>query len=153
DGSKLYIDGKQVVDNDGTHPPVRQSGTVKLTKGIHKVHVTFFQAGGGAELDVFIHGPGLSEREFAALVAPTEADLLKKPAVKPQDEDSFEVESALVAEGRKLFGSLGCASCHQLKVAGKRIPSTHTAPAFANLQADRGCLAEKPTASSAHYGL
>jgi len=56
DGSKLYVDGKLVVDNDGTHPPKAVSAGVKLTKGVHKVTVDFFQAGGGAELDVFIEG-------------------------------------------------------------------------------------------------
>ena len=58
DGSKLYVDGRQVVDNDGIHPPKSVTGGVQLTKGIHKVVVAFFQAGGGAELERPGAGPG-----------------------------------------------------------------------------------------------
>ena len=42
DGSKLYIDGVQVVDNDGLHGIVEQSGTLTLTAGMHAIEVTFF---------------------------------------------------------------------------------------------------------------
>jgi len=53
DGSKLYIDGKQIVDNDGLHGPVQQSGKVKLDTGMHKIRVDYFQAGGSKVLAVF----------------------------------------------------------------------------------------------------
>jgi mono/diheme cytochrome c family protein len=151
DGSKLYVGDKQVVDNDGIHPPTTRSGRVKLTKGVHKVVVGFFQGGGGAELEVLIEGPGLSRRPLGEMVAPTEADLAKKPVVKKKD--GFEIDPALVPEGRKLFASLGCANCHQLAEGGKPVASTKTAPAFDKLTADKGCLAEKPPAGSADYAL
>src|SRR5262249_35907474 len=50
DGSRLWIDGKLAVNNDGVHPPQEIRGSIKLTKGVHKATVGFFQAGGGAEL-------------------------------------------------------------------------------------------------------
>jgi len=53
DGSKLYIDDKQVVDNDGLHGPVQQNGRVKLDVGMHKIKVDYFQAGGSKVLMVF----------------------------------------------------------------------------------------------------
>jgi hypothetical protein len=43
DGSKLFIDGAQVIDNDGAHLPRAKSGAVKLAGGIHKIRVTYFQ--------------------------------------------------------------------------------------------------------------
>ncbi len=153
DGSKLYIGDQLVVDNDGIHAPITKSGSAKLTKGINKVVVPFFQGGGGAELEVLIEGPGLNRRPLGEMVAPTEADLKKKPAVKPTKGVTFEVNPALVPEGRKLFASLGCASCHQLAENGKPIVSTKAAPAFDKLTADKGCLAEKPTVGSADYAL
>ena len=43
DGSRLYIDGKVVIDNDGVHPPKAVDGTVQLTPGAHAIVVEYFQ--------------------------------------------------------------------------------------------------------------
>jgi hypothetical protein len=43
DGSKLWIDGKEVIDNNGLHVPETVEGKVKLTKGVHTMHVAYFQ--------------------------------------------------------------------------------------------------------------
>jgi hypothetical protein len=43
DGSKLYIDGELVIDNDGLHPPLAKFAQTTLTGGIHEMRVTYFQ--------------------------------------------------------------------------------------------------------------
>ena len=43
DGSKLFIDGQLVVDNDGIHAPRLEGGSVKLTAGMHPVEIHYFQ--------------------------------------------------------------------------------------------------------------
>jgi hypothetical protein len=43
DGSRLYIDGKKVIDNDGLHMSISAEGTVKLKGGIHEIRVSYFQ--------------------------------------------------------------------------------------------------------------
>jgi hypothetical protein len=43
DGSKLYINGKTVIDNDGYHPVQEEFGSIKLSKGIHAIRVSYFQ--------------------------------------------------------------------------------------------------------------
>ena len=43
DGSRLYIDGHQVIDNDGQHPPKGIAGTCKLRHGEHTIRVSYFQ--------------------------------------------------------------------------------------------------------------
>lgn len=43
DGSKLYIDGHMVINNDGVHGPAIEYGSVKLTGGIHRIRVSYFQ--------------------------------------------------------------------------------------------------------------
>ncbi len=43
DGSKLIIDGKTVIDNDGIHPPVEKTGSIYLTRGLHTIEVQYFQ--------------------------------------------------------------------------------------------------------------
>ncbi|MBX6379658.1 MAG: fibronectin type III domain-containing protein [Thermoflavifilum aggregans] len=62
DGSKLYIDtpyrynATALVNNDGLHGMTYKSGTVNLTAGRHLITITYFQAGGGAGMQV-LWGP------------------------------------------------------------------------------------------------
>ena len=43
DGSKLYIDGKTVVDNDGNHGEKEVTGgAVKLSEGKHEIRIDYF---------------------------------------------------------------------------------------------------------------
>ncbi len=63
DGSKLFIDGKPVVDNDGSHGVVPANGTVTLAPGRHAIRVEWFNGGGGASLAAYFEGPGIP-RQF-----------------------------------------------------------------------------------------
>lgn len=44
DGSRLLIDGKEVVDNGGTHDMAESSGRAELKAGDHEIKVEFFDA-------------------------------------------------------------------------------------------------------------
>lgn len=66
DGAKLYIDDKLVVNNDGRHAPIEKKGFASLQKGFHKLVVEFFQAGGGAELNISIEGSELKKQTIPA---------------------------------------------------------------------------------------
>jgi hypothetical protein len=48
DGSGLFIDGNQVIDNGGAHGPNIIFGTANLTAGTHAINVKFFEDHGGA---------------------------------------------------------------------------------------------------------
>ena len=52
DGSRLLVNGVEVVDNDGLHGAIEESGTVTLSAGQHTVVVEFFEATGGETLQV-----------------------------------------------------------------------------------------------------
>ncbi|MEI9910374.1 MAG: PA14 domain-containing protein [Bacteroidota bacterium] len=52
DGSKLYIEDTEVVDNDGNHGAEEKSGKAALKKGWHKIKVTYYDSGGGNDLKV-----------------------------------------------------------------------------------------------------
>jgi hypothetical protein len=43
DGSRLWIDGRLVVDNDGVHPPQDRMGDIDLAQGLHRIEVCYFQ--------------------------------------------------------------------------------------------------------------
>ncbi|NOX66482.1 MAG: DUF4981 domain-containing protein [Chlorobi bacterium] len=64
DGSKLSIDNKLVVNNDGEHGYELKSGKINLKKGKHSLELSYFQSGGGQELKVFWKGPGFEKREM-----------------------------------------------------------------------------------------
>jgi len=66
DGSKLYIDGKELIENDANHGAVEEPGRVGLKAGFHKILVKYFQCGGGKALKVSWSGPGMERHEISA---------------------------------------------------------------------------------------
>jgi len=64
DGSRLFISGKQVVDNPGVHPVVEKSGVVKLEAGRYPVVLWFFDWGGGSAIRVLWQGPGIGKQDI-----------------------------------------------------------------------------------------
>lgn len=58
DGSKLWIDGKLVVDNDGLHGSEEKRGAAPLAAGLHTIEVVWFNATGGADLKLEWAAPG-----------------------------------------------------------------------------------------------
>ncbi len=66
DGSRLLIDGKIVVLNDGEHGPVEKQGALQLHKGLHRFRLEYFQAGGGLFLEASIGGPGMGKQFIPA---------------------------------------------------------------------------------------
>lgn len=43
DGTRLFLDGKMVVDNNGVHGVQQKTGDVDLTAGDHQLRVEYFQ--------------------------------------------------------------------------------------------------------------
>jgi hypothetical protein len=66
DGSRLVIDGTEVVNNDGRHATLEKSGRRWLKPGRHPISVTFFQAAGGQALTVSFEGPGIKKQPIPA---------------------------------------------------------------------------------------
>src|SRR5690606_4185146 len=65
DGSKLWINGAVIVDNDGEHSTESKSGTIQLAKGLHPFELQFFQGVGDAVLQLKWKPPG---RDSLAIV-------------------------------------------------------------------------------------
>ncbi|MCK0160754.1 PA14 domain-containing protein [Allomuricauda sp. F6463D] len=64
DGSKLFIDGTEVVDNDGNHGTEEESGNISLTSGLHTITVLYFENSGGEILTVQYRGPSISKQNI-----------------------------------------------------------------------------------------
>ena len=52
DGSKLFIDGVEIVNNDGEHAAMELFGKAALKSGFHTIKVTYFGNGDVNELKV-----------------------------------------------------------------------------------------------------
>jgi outer membrane protein OmpA-like peptidoglycan-associated protein len=65
DGSRLWIDAKEVIDNDNIQGSSSKEATVDLSKGTHAIKVWYFQ-GPATEiaLQLFVQPPGADEKIF-----------------------------------------------------------------------------------------
>lgn len=106
DSSWLWLDGQQVVKNEGLSPHRRRQGKVTLTAGPHELAVAFTQAGGGASLEVLWSGPGVDEQPLPAARARAIAASLVPPAAPPAPA------AEAVARGRAAARALRCDACH-----------------------------------------
>lgn len=68
DGAILYINGKEIIDNDGGHRAQRLDSKIGLKKGWHPVKVDYFQQGLAKNLILIWEGPGVKNQEVAANV-------------------------------------------------------------------------------------
>ncbi|MEM6966574.1 MAG: family 16 glycoside hydrolase, partial [Bacteroidota bacterium] len=50
DGSKLFINGREIINHDGFHGADIKDGRVGLKKGFHQLHIKFFQGYGGKSI-------------------------------------------------------------------------------------------------------
>ncbi|RDY60286.1 nucleotide pyrophosphatase [Flagellimonas nanhaiensis] len=66
DGSKLYVNGELVVDNDGNHGVRERGGRMDLEKGRHLIRVEFYNGGGGYHLDVKYQGKEIPKQIIPA---------------------------------------------------------------------------------------
>lgn len=58
DGSMLFIDDEEIVNNDGDHGNVEKNGKAALKKGFHKIKALYFDSGGGNSLKVSMQKEG-----------------------------------------------------------------------------------------------
>ncbi|NOZ56295.1 MAG: DUF4981 domain-containing protein, partial [Calditrichaeota bacterium] len=66
DGTKLFVDGRLLVDNDGPHGYQERAGSVDLEPGLHLIEVRYLQVGAAQDLKVSWKGPGFDKREISA---------------------------------------------------------------------------------------
>ncbi len=52
DGSKLVLDGKTLIDHDGTHSLTAKAASIALAKGFHSIEVQYFNKTGGLGLEL-----------------------------------------------------------------------------------------------------
>ena len=140
DGSRLIIDGKEVVKNGGVHPHSEKEGRVSLDVGPHEIIVDYFQGGGEWTLTLEMSGPGFKRLGVASFITLTREK--PTPVATDGSDQPFVVDASLAAKGRQLFAMVGCASCHQLKEDNKQLASELKAKPLSKLAASGGCVAD-----------
>lgn len=149
DGSRLFIDGKLVVSNDGDHPADEKSGKITLAKGDHAIRLSYYENSGQESLTVSWQGPGFQKQEIPSGVLSHMGQ-----AMKPTDAIEFAVDQTKAGKGRTYFQQYGCANCHGIPDKGPAMLALFRVKNFSELKKlDAGCLADQPPGDAANYHL
>ncbi len=149
DGSRLFVDGQQLVIVDGTHPMQVEKGTKRLDVGVHKIRIEYFEGSGEEELILEIQGPDFERTNANSLVTADPSGGIQEELI----ESKFKPDLSLVAQGQQLFESSGCANCHQLTMGSKPTASTFKAKPLNQVRPGQGCLAVKVASGLPDYVL
>ncbi len=71
DGSKLYLDNRLIVNNDGIHPEREIMGEIDLSVGLHPIRLNYFEYAGVECLQVCYSGPSVTKQIIPASVLRT----------------------------------------------------------------------------------
>jgi mono/diheme cytochrome c family protein len=148
DGSRLILDGSELIDHDGVHPFTVKSATVSLTPGQYPLVVEYFERDGEEALVAEYEGPGLSRQPISRAMSAE-----RESPMPDQENLVVALDQSRVAAGRTLFRSLGCAACHEVAEQDSPVRSTLEARPLRELNPDQGCLAEQPVSGVPDYAL
>ncbi len=70
DGSRMWLNGKLVIDNDGNHQSQPRGRMLYLAKGFHEIEICYFEGNGAEDLQFQF------EREGAGTLGPVPAEML-----------------------------------------------------------------------------
>lgn len=106
DGSRLYINGEELINNDGPHGMVTKSGTISLPTGLHQIRVNYFDSGGADGLTVEWSGPRIKRQPIPAeRLYIGGGETLREVAIRAlvsipgHDGEKFTVLNRLIASG------------------------------------------------------
>ena len=82
DGSRLWIDGRVIINHDGWHGAVPKDSRIHLRKGVHPIRVEHFNNWGDAQLTLQWQTPDVVEPDAFEIIP---ADALGHPADAPRE--------------------------------------------------------------------
>jgi len=115
DGSRLYIDGKQVIDNWRDQATNTETATVTLTAGEHSVQLDYYQNGGNADVSLGWLTPGQDLISQAAQTA-SSADVAVVFASDYETEGADRSSLELPGQQDQLIEEVAKANPHTIVV-------------------------------------
>ena len=70
DGSRMWLNGKLVIDNDGNHQPQARGRMLYLAKGFHEIEIGHFEGNGAEDLQFLFERAGMNS------LSPVPAEML-----------------------------------------------------------------------------
>ena len=90
DGSRFYVDGELLLENDGAHGPILKEVSLPLAKGTHKLRIEFFDYDKGQTLDFLYSTPTIPWRPLNTHILEEEDALTSDDRfVMPQIEEAY----------------------------------------------------------------
>lgn len=90
DGSRFYVDGELLLENDGAHGPILKEVSLPLAKGTHKLRIEFFDYDKGQTLDFLYSTPTILWRPLNTHILEEEDALTSDDRfVMPQIEEAY----------------------------------------------------------------
>lgn len=147
DGSRLLVDGRELIRVDGIHPVQTKSERVELNEGVHHIVIEYFERSGGQELYAHVQAPG-RERQSLNEVLRSTRKLAEAPA------KGFVLDADKIRLGADYFVDLGCSHCHEMRNELNPGPTVIAMP-FWDAKLEGGTLAEVREANDScpDYGL
>jgi glucose/arabinose dehydrogenase len=142
DGSRVWLDGELIIDNNGLHSMRERSATRTLTAGNHTLRTEFFENSGGAGLILSWSGPGIAKQVIPA--ARLVQDAPNGSRVFRQDPDT---NGLVVMEAENFDGNVsqgGKNWTHYAAVAGFSGTGAQQATPNTGVNNDTGFVANSP---------
>lgn len=117
DGSRVYINETELINNDGLHGPILKAAAIDLAAGSHKLDVTYFDNGGGDFLSFEWSGPGINKQPIPKnRLSVTSAETIHDFAIHSlasipgHEEEKFDALINRLKAGRQRTSSINALS-------------------------------------------
>ncbi|MEC9093268.1 MAG: PVC-type heme-binding CxxCH protein, partial [Planctomycetota bacterium] len=144
DGSRIYVDGKLLVNNDGAHGMVEKSASLNLSGGAHSLIVTYFDNGGSDGLDVNWSGPGFNKQKIGknslmlgGKLTLHDVAIEALSSIPGHDTEKFSALTSLIAQGKNRPAAIKALT----KIPQQGWPTKQVGPLVDNLV---GYLSSRP---------
>ncbi len=117
DGSRLYIDGKELINNWGDHAATTKTARIQLTAGQQvNIRVEYYQAGGDSSLSLGWQVPGSTSPKQQAVELAKKSDVAVVFADKYESEGSDLQDISLGSDQNRLISAIAKANPNTIVV-------------------------------------
>ncbi len=127
DGSRLFIDGKQIIDHNGLHAMEEKSGDAELKTGDHDIKIEFFENDVDAGCRFLWQAPG-KDKEIVPATA------LLHPSAAPSTQNGLQGEYYDIGQELDDFPTISAEKKPVVKRVDKNINFESTQEAFPGTQ-------------------